>query len=177
MPSATAGRPPGLRWTRRSAATTRRPSRRHSKRSRATAWSSAIRPNRTSRDFRSADDRAGVAPCVRLGAAPSRLGYAWETMTTTGGSGLALLPAEDPELFTLNLRGLRRRWADAAARSPITAEAMRGADWRAQALGVPGERLMEHAGTAVAAAVKAIAEDQERWGRGPILILAGPGNN
>jgi ADP-dependent NAD(P)H-hydrate dehydratase / NAD(P)H-hydrate epimerase len=102
-------------------------------------------------------------------------------MTTTGDRAAradsALLPAEDPELFTLDLRGLRRRWADAAARSPITAEAMRGADRRAQALGMPGERLMEHAGTAVAAAVKAIAEDQDRWGRGPILILAGPGNN
>ena len=36
---------------------------------------------------------------------------------------------------------------------------------------------MEHAGTALAAAVKAIAEDQGRWGKGPILILAGPGNN
>lgn len=87
------------------------------------------------------------------------------------------LPADDPLLFTLDLRGLRTRWADAAARPPMSAEAMRGADRRAQALGVPGHRLMEHAGTAVAAAVKAIAEDQERWGRGPILVLAGPGNN
>ncbi len=36
---------------------------------------------------------------------------------------------------------------------------------------------MEHAGTAVAAAVKALAVDTERWGTGPIVILAGPGNN
>jgi len=87
------------------------------------------------------------------------------------------LPADDPAIFELDLRGLRGRWAAAAARAPINAEAMTGADRRAQAVGVPGERLMEHAGTAVAAAVKALAVDQERWGKGPILILVGPGNN
>jgi ADP-dependent NAD(P)H-hydrate dehydratase / NAD(P)H-hydrate epimerase len=87
------------------------------------------------------------------------------------------LPADDSELFGLDLRGLRRRWASTAARSPIGAEAMTGADKRAQALGVPGQRLMEHAGVAVAAAVKAIAEATERWRKGPILILSGPGNN
>ena len=54
---------------------------------------------------------------------------------------------------------------------------MTGADRRAQALGVPGVRLMEHAGTAVAAAVKALAIDLGRWGSGPIVILCGPGNN
>ena len=36
---------------------------------------------------------------------------------------------------------------------------------------------MEHAGTAVAAAVRALAVDLDRWGRGPIVIFAGPGNN
>jgi NAD(P)H-hydrate epimerase len=36
---------------------------------------------------------------------------------------------------------------------------------------------MEHAGTAVAAAVRALAVDLGRWGSGPVLILAGPGNN
>jgi ADP-dependent NAD(P)H-hydrate dehydratase / NAD(P)H-hydrate epimerase len=87
------------------------------------------------------------------------------------------LPADDPELFALDLRGLRRRWEKAADRAPISAEAMTGADRRAQALGVSGERLMEHAGTAVAAAVRALAVDQELWGKGPILILCGPGNN
>jgi NAD(P)H-hydrate epimerase len=87
------------------------------------------------------------------------------------------LPADDPELFDLSLRDLRLRWAAAAARSPIGAEAMTGADRRAQRAGVPGERLMEHAGTAVAAATKALAVATERWGAGPILILAGPGNN
>ena len=54
---------------------------------------------------------------------------------------------------------------------------MTGADHRAQALGIPEERLMEHAGTAVAAAVRALAVDLDRWGSGPIVIFAGPGNN
>jgi hydroxyethylthiazole kinase-like uncharacterized protein yjeF len=87
------------------------------------------------------------------------------------------LPADDPELFELDLRKLRERWAAAGARSAIGAAAMTGADLKAQKLGVSGQRLMEHAGAAVAAAVKAIAEATERWGRGPILILCGPGNN
>jgi ADP-dependent NAD(P)H-hydrate dehydratase / NAD(P)H-hydrate epimerase len=87
------------------------------------------------------------------------------------------LPADDPELFELDLVGLRRRWADAARRSPIGAEAMTGADLRAQAMGVPGQRLMEHAGAAVAAAAKALAEATGRAGKGAVLILCGPGNN
>lgn len=87
------------------------------------------------------------------------------------------LPADDPDIFDLDLRGLRRRWAARAAMSPISGEAMTGADRRAQALGYPQERLMEHAGTAVAAAVKALATDLGRWGSGPIVILCGPGNN
>lgn len=87
------------------------------------------------------------------------------------------LPADDPELFALDLDGLARRWSSAAARSPIGAEAMAGADRRAQALGVPGMRLMEHAGTAVAAAARALAAERGRLGSGPVLVLAGPGNN
>jgi NAD(P)H-hydrate epimerase len=89
----------------------------------------------------------------------------------------APLPADDPTLFDLDLRGLRGRWAAAAARSPISGEAMVGADKRAQALGIPGERLMEQAGTAVAAAARALAVETDRWDHGPIVILAGPGNN
>jgi len=96
--------------------------------------------------------------------------------STTSGSSVPL-PADDPGLFELDLRGLRRRWADRAALPAMTAEAMTGADRRAQALGFPEERLMEHAGTAVAAAVKALATDLDRWDRGPIVIFAGPGNN
>ena len=72
------------------------------------------------------------------------------------------LPADDPELFELDLRGLRGRWAATATRSPIGAAAMTGADRRAQALGVPGEWLMEQAGSAVAAAAAALARDTAR---------------
>ncbi len=102
-------------------------------------------------------------------------------MTTTHAPAAAepieQLPVDDLDLFTLDLRGLRRRWAGAAARAPFGTEAMAGAEKRAQAMGVPGQRLMENAGVAVAAAVKAIAEATDRWGKGPILILCGPGNN
>lgn len=87
------------------------------------------------------------------------------------------LPADDPEIFTLDLRGLRSRWAARAGLTAFSAEMMTGADHKAQALGYPQERLMEHAGTAVAAAVRALAMDLDRWGTGPIVILCGPGNN
>jgi len=94
-----------------------------------------------------------------------------------GREPTAPLPADDPELMTLDLRGLRHQWAAAADRQPMTAAAMAGADHRAQARGMPGEQLMEHAGAAVAAAARALAVDTDRWGRGPIVILVGPGNN
>jgi NAD(P)H-hydrate epimerase len=100
--------------------------------------------------------------------------------TPAAASGTAAdqpLPADDPSLFELDLKGLRDRWAEAAARPPMTAEAMTGADRRAQAFGMPASRLMEHAGTAVAAAAKALALETERWRSGPILVLCGPGNN
>jgi NAD(P)H-hydrate epimerase len=100
-----------------------------------------------------------------------------KTSPAPSGTGTARLPADDPTLFELDLRGLRHRWADRATLPAIGADGMRGADRRAQALGVSEERLMEHAGTAVAAAVKALATDTERWGKGPIVILTGPGNN
>jgi ADP-dependent NAD(P)H-hydrate dehydratase / NAD(P)H-hydrate epimerase len=93
------------------------------------------------------------------------------------GTAEGPLPANDPLIFDLDLRGLRQRWASRALLPPIGAEAMTGADRRAQASGVPEERLMEHAGTAVAAAVKALAVDTGRWGSGPIVIMCGPGNN
>jgi hydroxyethylthiazole kinase-like uncharacterized protein yjeF len=87
------------------------------------------------------------------------------------------LPADDPTLFTLDLDGLALRWADAMAATPMGAEAMRGADRKAQAMGVTGMALMEHAGCAVAAAVHALAVQAGRWGRGPVLVVCGPGNN
>jgi NAD(P)H-hydrate epimerase len=86
------------------------------------------------------------------------------------------LPADDPDLASLTLDELELRWADAAARGAISAETMTGLDRKAQAAGVPGETLMEHAGTAVAAAAHALALRNGRADR-PILILAGPGNN
>ena len=91
----------------------------------------------------------------------------------------APLPADDPLLATgdYDLDALAARWAVAARRTPMSAEQMRGADRRAQAMGVPGIRLMEHAGAAVAAAVRALLRDAERQGKGPVLVLAGPGNN
>ncbi len=95
----------------------------------------------------------------------------------TSAASSVPLPADDPSLFELDLRGLRQRWATSAALPPISGEAMTGADRRAQLLGVPEERLMEHAGTAVAAAVHALAVDLGRWGRDRILIMCGPGNN
>jgi hydroxyethylthiazole kinase-like uncharacterized protein yjeF len=91
-------------------------------------------------------------------------------------AGTTPLPADDPELAEATLAELELRWADAAARGPISAEAMTGADRRAQALGVPGATLMEHAGTAVAAATRALVERTARGGR-PVLVLCGPGNN
>jgi ADP-dependent NAD(P)H-hydrate dehydratase / NAD(P)H-hydrate epimerase len=115
------------------------------------------------------------------------VGYPWPAMPTDATSSIPpsaavpdippALPADDPEIFTLDLRGLRRRWAARAAMPPISAEMMTGADHKAQALGYPQERLMEHAGTAVAAAVRALAVDLARWGTGPIVVLCGPGNN
>ncbi len=89
----------------------------------------------------------------------------------------SLLPADDPSLFALSLDQLEARWADVASRSPIGAEAMAGADRRAQRLGVRSLALMEHAGTAVAAVAHALADDRATWLRGPVLVLCGPGNN
>ncbi len=76
----------------------------------------------------------------------------------------------------MTLDELALRWSDAASRTAISAESMMGADRKAQALGIPGDQLMEHAGTAVAAAARALLEHNERAGR-PILVLAGSGNN
>ena len=86
------------------------------------------------------------------------------------------LPADDPDLATATLDELALRWAEVAARAAISAEAMTGLDRKAQASGVRGETLMEHAGTAVAAAARALLEHNGRLDR-PVLVLAGPGNN
>ena len=86
------------------------------------------------------------------------------------------LPADDPTLATASLDELTLRWADIAARGAISAEVMTGLDRKAQMAGMAGKQLMEHAGTAVAAATRALLEHNDRLGR-PVLILAGPGNN
>jgi hydroxyethylthiazole kinase-like uncharacterized protein yjeF len=89
------------------------------------------------------------------------------------------LPATDPFLAQgdHDLDALAEHWRAAARLAPMSAEAMRGADRRAQALGVPGRLLMEHAGAAVAAAARALLHEAERTELGPVLVLAGPGNN
>ena len=99
------------------------------------------------------------------------------TPISAAADPISPLPADDPDIFELDLRGLRQRWGSAATRPAIGSEAMTGADLRAQKMGIRGQFLMEHAGAAVAAAVKAIAEATGRWKKGPILILSGPGNN
>ncbi len=90
-----------------------------------------------------------------------------------------VLPTEDPVLAdsVLELDRLAAHWARFAARRPMTAENMRGADRRAQRLGVSGRELMEEAGTAVAAAARATLNSTDRPSSGRVLILAGPGNN
>jgi NAD(P)H-hydrate epimerase len=90
-----------------------------------------------------------------------------------------VLPSDDPALAAtdLDLDGLADHWAAYAARWPMTAEQMRGADRRAQRYGVPGRTLMEEAGTAVAAAARAVLNSVERPSSGRVLVLAGPGNN
>jgi ADP-dependent NAD(P)H-hydrate dehydratase / NAD(P)H-hydrate epimerase len=89
------------------------------------------------------------------------------------------LPSIDPILAQpgLDLPALSRRWRPISTRALMSGEAMRGADLKAQRLGVSGERLMEEAGAAVASAVRALLATTERTGHGPVLMLAGPGNN
>ena len=100
-------------------------------------------------------------------------------MEAFAGTSLDLLPAQDPflEAGGYDLRALAVHWAQHAAKRPITAEEMRGTDRRAQASGIPGERLMEHAGTAVAAVARALVLSAGRPADAPVLVLAGPGNN
>lgn len=85
--------------------------------------------------------------------------------------------ADDPAIFEMGLDALERHWLASTQAGPISAEAMTGTDRRAHALGVPGWRLMEHAGAASAAVIRAVAVEHGRWDKGPILVLAGPGNN
>lgn len=83
------------------------------------------------------------------------------------------LPADDPTLFELDLAGLAARWAEAMHRAPITAAEMTGADAKAQRLGASGSRLMEHAGTAVAAAARALIDAAEAASKAAAAPVAG----
>ncbi len=89
------------------------------------------------------------------------------------------LPVSDARLAEpqLDLESLTRLWAPYAARRAMTAEQMVGADRKARRLGVSGRELMEQAGTAVAAAARALLNSTDRPSSGQVLILAGPGNN
>ena len=101
-------------------------------------------------------------------------------MTTARLDGTPeVLPADDATLFEgrFGLADLAVRWSAHAARRPISAEEMRGIDARAQRFGVPGDSLMEQAGSAVAAAALALMHDAGRGPDAPVVVLCGPGNN
>ena len=126
--------------------------------------------------------RRGVPRPGRAGVpAPSPVPAARSAAADAAGIGdpdaPAPWPMDDATLFGRTLEGLAARWARSMSSRPIGSEEMTGADRRAQAMGVLGARLMENAGCAVAAAVKALAVQTGRWDKGPILILCGPGNN
>lgn len=89
------------------------------------------------------------------------------------------LPTSDPAIFGdgVDIDALEERWHAQAALEPMTASEMRGADARAQRLGTPGEWLMEQAGTAVAAAARALLLSTDRPRESLVLVLCGPGNN
>lgn len=89
------------------------------------------------------------------------------------------LPTVDAALFDadMDLARLMRHWEAQMRLRPMTAEQMRGADARAQRMGVSSTRLMEDAGTAVAAAARALMLSADRSLDGAALILCGPGNN
>jgi NAD(P)H-hydrate epimerase len=90
-----------------------------------------------------------------------------------------VLPVSDARLAEpgLNLDALATHWAAYGARRAMNAEQMRGADRRAQRMGMSGRELMEQAGTAVAAAARATLNSTDRPSSGLVLVLAGPGNN
>ena len=107
------------------------------------------------------------------------MAYDREVTLAQPPAGGEVLPLVDPFLAdpALDLDGLAAHWAAYAARRPMTAEQMRGADRRAQRMGMPGAQLMEQAGAAVAAAARALLNSTDRRSSGIALLLAGPGNN
>lgn len=99
--------------------------------------------------------------------------------TTLDPSTGITLPVSDPTLFDegTDIDALSDRWYGQAALEPMTASEMRGADARAQRLGTAGQWLMEQAGTAVAAAARALMVSTDRPRGSLVLVLCGPGNN
>ncbi|MEX1296646.1 MAG: NAD(P)H-hydrate epimerase [Candidatus Limnocylindrales bacterium] len=100
------------------------------------------------------------------------------TLTLDPTTGITL-PTADTFIFEAqtDVDALTHRWGPQAALEPVTAEEMRGTDARAQRLGTPGAALMEEAGTAVAAAAKALMVSTDRSPGSRVLVLCGPGNN
>ncbi len=100
-----------------------------------------------------------AVPCRAMSTLPP-------TAATDVGDG-EVLPADDAQLRApdLDLPRLAARWSRYAARWPMTAEQMRGADARAQRFGVASIDLMEQAGAAVAAAARATLNSAERPAR------------
>ena len=90
-----------------------------------------------------------------------------------------VLPSEDLVLVdeALDLRRLGAHWSTYAARSAMSAAQMRGAEARARRLGISDAELMEQAGTAVAASVRALLRTTERGPSAMALVLCGSGNN
>jgi hydroxyethylthiazole kinase-like uncharacterized protein yjeF len=135
----------------------------------------------------------GDQPIAEEGAEPARHERMLSMKTASGPNrdlstdeGVAarrpageVLPLADPLLAdpALDLDTLAAHWAPYGARWPMTAEQMKGADHRAQRMGVPGRELMEQAGAAVAAAAGALLNSTDRPSSGVVLILGGPGNN
>ena len=114
------------------------------------------------------DDWYAVSPMIQSAAEPPPPYPADETLPTLDAA------LRDP---ALHLGALAVHWAAYGARRPMTSEQMRGADRRAQRLGVAGRDLMEEAGTAVAAAARALLNSVDRPSTGTVLVLCGPGNN
>ena len=100
------------------------------------------------------------------------------TITHDPATGL-LLPAADDGLFgrDVDIDALTARWERQSALEPMSGEEMRGADARAQRMDASGEWLMEQAGTATAAAARALMVSTDRPRSSLILVLCGPGNN
>jgi ADP-dependent NAD(P)H-hydrate dehydratase / NAD(P)H-hydrate epimerase len=105
--------------------------------------------------------------------------WAMQPRTSATGPADETLPRDDVWLADpqLDLDALSAHWAAYGRRRPMTAEEMRGADRRAQRMGVPGTELMEQAGAAVAAAARALLNSTDRPSSGIVLLLAGSGNN